>query len=309
MRVAYAFSPASISSFFSPYIVDNPLECGAIGGGFPLNVGVRVSVRVENSDNGFSLVSKVNGRVFDSFIVSKVLELLGVIDVNYRIEVDQFIDVPVGCGYGTSGASAIAVTMALCRALGFKKTFIEMARIAHLVDYYCGTGLGTVSGICGGVGGVRIIVKPGGPGYAVVDKIFIPNDCYIVSVAFNPIDKRRLLKDRSFLSFIEVLGKRVLNEVLRDPSLEVFFKCCRDFALKSGLMTVKVKSLLDILDSAGFNLATQNMIGEAVHILVYKEDLGRVRDILKFHLGDDGIVIVAGVEDRGPRYLDGLTVS
>jgi len=309
LRVAYAFSPASISSFFSPHIVDNPLECGAIGGGFPLNVGVRVKVGVEDSSNGFSLASRVNGRFFDSFIVSKVLELLGVVGASYHIEVDQFVDVPVGCGYGTSGASAIAVTMALCKALGFKKTFIEMARIAHLVDYYCGTGLGTVSGICGGVGGVRIIVKPGGPGYAIVDRIFIPNDCYIVSVAFNPIDKRGVLRDRSFLGFIEVLGRRVLDEVLRDPSVEVFFKCCRDFALKSGFMTARLKSLLNVLDNSGFNLATQNMIGEAIHILVYKEDLDRVKDILKSHLGDDGIMVIAGVDDRGPRYLDGLTVS
>ncbi|MEM2184488.1 MAG: hypothetical protein QXO74_02350 [Candidatus Methanomethylicia archaeon] len=306
LKVAYSFSPASISSFFAPYIVNDPLRCGAIGGGVPLNVGVKVAVKLEESNCGLLLKSRINGKSFDSFIVKKVLELLGINrDLNYIIEVDQFIDVPIGCGYGTSGASALAVTMALCKALNINMTFMSMARIAHLVDYYCGTGLGTVSGIFGCVGGIRLIVSPGGPGYAVVDRIFIPRDCYIVSAAFGPIDKRDILRDSSRLSYIESLGKMTLNDILRNPSIDNFFNCCRNFASKAGFMSPHLKNLFMDLEKAEFYLFTQNMIGDALHILVYPEDLDKVKNILLKYFSVDSI-ITARVEDRGPRYLDRL---
>lgn len=306
MKIAYSFSPASISSFFSPHIVDDPLKCGAIGGGFPLNIGVKVVVKLEESSSGFLLKSRINGENFDSFIVRKVLDLLRIPrDLNYIIEIDQFIDVPIGCGYGTSGASALAVTMALCKVLNIKMTFISMAKIAHLVDYYCGTGLGTVSGISGSVGGTRLIISPGGPGYAIVDKIFIPKDCYIVSIALNPIDKGDVLKNPNKLSYIEFLGKITLHNILNDPSIDNFFKCCKDFAFKAGFMTSRLKTLIMDLEKAGFHLVTQNMIGEALHLLVYPEDLDKVKNILMKY-SNFGNIVIAKVEDRGPRYLENL---
>lgn len=306
LRVAFSFSPASISSFFAPYIVDDPLKCGAIGGGFPLNVGVKVAVRLDESDEGLCLKSRVNGKIFDSFIVRRVLDLLGLHGgFNYTIYVDQFIDVPIGCGFGTSGASALAVTMALCKVLNVKMTFMGMARIAHLVDYYCGTGLGTVSGIVGCTGGARLTISPGGPGYAVIDKIFIPEDCYIVSAVFSPIDKRGILKDSSKLSFIESIGRITLNNILSNPTIDNFFKHCREFAFKAGFMTPHLKNVFIGLEKAGFQLFTQNMIGDAIHMLVYPEELDKVKSFLMKFFNIENIII-ARVEDRGPRYLDSL---
>ncbi|MEM2137026.1 MAG: hypothetical protein QXI93_03625 [Candidatus Methanomethylicia archaeon] len=303
MKTAYTFCPASISSFFSPYIVDDPLKSGAIGGGFLLDIGVKVIVKADYSNGPLELISKINGVPFDSFIVNKVLDLMGIHgDLNYKIEVEQFIDVPIGCGYGTSGASALAVTMGLCKVLNIKMTLLQMARIAHLVDYYCGTGLGTVSGIIGGVGGIRIIVNPGGPGYAIVDRILIPDECYIVSAAFAPIDKKGILKTPGRLNHLEIIGKNTLNSILSEPSAENFLRSCRDFAFKAGFMTPRVESLIKAIDNTNVIGVTQNMIGEAVHVLIYPEDLDYVKSVfMKFFNSED--IIIARIDDRGPRYL------
>ena len=51
---------------------------------------------------------------------------------------------PLGCGFGLSGASALAAAYALNSLLNLKKPKKELAFIAHVAEVENGTGLGDV---------------------------------------------------------------------------------------------------------------------------------------------------------------------
>jgi len=298
-----AFCPAAISSFFASYLHENPLKCGAWGGGFTLEKGVEVTVSLDRSQSELEVSNFINGKPVDSPIIKTVLKYLSEYGkLKGKLKIKQRIEVPIGCGYGTSGASALAAAMALSKIFKIKITYMQMARIAHLADFQCKTGLGTVAGIVGPSGGIKILTSPGAPGYAVVDKIFIPKDFLIVSASFGPIRKEEILKDHSRLEILNQIGMETLRRILRDPTPKNFMKNCRRFALKAGFMSGRVKILLEQLDETHIIGATQNMIGEAVHSLVEEKYLDEILKVyLKFFHQDE--IIVSKVDELGPRYL------
>ena len=57
------------------------------------------------------------------------------------------------------------------------------------------------------------------------------------------------------------------------PALENFLDCCWEFSEKAGLATDNVRQLVKLAKKAGAVGAAQNMIGEAVHALVLKENV------------------------------------
>lgn len=296
------FSPSAISSFFSSYIVKDPLRCGAYGGGFTIDKGVYVDVEVDFNTDETVIESYINNVRIDSFILREIVKLILPKDIkSYKLTVSQKIEVPIECGFGTSGASALAISYALAKAFNLKMTYLQIAKIAHIVDLKCKTGLGTVSGIIGG--GFRLALKPGAPGVGVVDRIPICEDEYvIISAAFGPISTRNILNNRQKLKRINKLGRETLRKILRDVSPENFMKCCKEFALKSGLMTKRVEKVVEAVEKAEAIGATQNMIGEAVHALVHIDNLYKVLEVFK-QFFDEREIIIAKFDVRGPRYI------
>lgn len=296
------FSPSAISSFFASHLVKDPLKCGAYGGGFTISRGVYVNLEVNLDTNETIIENYINNIRVDSCILQKVVDLILPKDLKlYRISVKQRIEVPIGCGFGTSGASALAISFALAKAFDLKMTYLQIARIAHIADLECKTGLGTVAGIVGG--GFRLALKPGAPGIGVVDRIPIREDEYfILAAAFGPISTKDVLSNRQKLKYINKLGKQTLRDILEDISPENFMKCCKNFALKSGFMTSRVKKVIETAERVGAIGATQNMIGEAVHALVDKSNFDNVFNAFKLFF-DEKDILVAKLDVRGPRYL------
>ena len=218
-----------------------------------------------------------------------------------KVIVKQRIEVPIECGFGSSGASALAISLALAKALKLKMTYLQIARIAHLADYYCRTGLGTVAGIVGG--GFRLAVKPGAPGIAIVDRIPINEDEYrVIAATFGPISTREVLGETRKLEYFTELGKEALKNILKEPTPENFMKQCRIFALKSGFMTNRIRGIIENTMNNGLTNITQNMIGEAVHALVHVSEIDKALSIFKKHFNEENI-IVAQIDSRGPRYI------
>ncbi|MCS7363989.1 MAG: pantoate kinase [archaeon GB-1867-035] len=296
------FSPSAISSFFASHIVKDPLKCGAYGGGFTINRGVYVSLEVDFNVDEIMIENYINNVKIDSFILRKIIDLILPKDLGpYKIVVRQRIEVPIECGFGTSGASALALSFALAKAFNLKMTYLQIARIAHMADLECKTGLGTVAGII--AGGFRLALKPGAPGIGVVDRIPICEDEYfIIAAAFGSISTRNVLSSRQKLKYINKLGKQTLRDILKDVSPENFMKCCKIFAFKSGFMTSRVKKVIEAVEKAGAIGATQNMIGEAVHALVDKNNFDSVFNAFKRFFNEENI-IVAKLDVVGPRYI------
>ena len=99
---ATAFVPGHVTAFFSAHPATEPAVAGSRGAGITLDDGVRVTVRPAAETR-----TTLDGDPTDVEPVGTVLDRLG---VTAAVEVDS--DLPVGAGFGVSGAAALGTALA-----------------------------------------------------------------------------------------------------------------------------------------------------------------------------------------------------
>ncbi len=97
-------------------------------------------------------------------------------------------------------------------------------------------------------------------------------------------------------------GRRTLEKILADPSLENFMRTCKEFAIGTGLATSRVRNLINLAEKAGAIGAAQNMVGEAVHALVTVDSLEAVVQAFKRAISSEKILITK-IDLQGARRL------
>ena len=197
MKEARAFAPCHITGFFQ--ILDqpaNPLYAGSRGAGISSSQGVETVVKVRKAVKG-SLQVRINCSASTSAEVSK-----HVVDAflsrfkqmeNFEIIVKHHIEVPIGAGFGTSGAAALSLALALNDVFGLDMSRIDAAQIAHVTEVECKTGLGTV--IAEAFGGAEVRVKPGAPGIGEIKHVPVPKDYVVACLTFGPLPTKKFLTD------------------------------------------------------------------------------------------------------------------
>lgn len=305
---AKAFSPAGISSFFeicdaaadgSP--LADPERVGARGGGFAIAKGVSTEVKVTETEKNDVKVF-INESLWPGADTTKaaVRILLKKTERSWNVVVRHAIDVPIGAGFGSSAAGALGSALALSKALGLNLTFNQLARIAHVADVQCKTGLGTVGPLT--VGGCVLTLEPGAPGFAVIDRLPISPDHVIVAGVYGPIPTRDVLSSTKKRTAVNKWGRRTLDAILSEPSLENFLHCCLEFSGKTGFMTRRLRTLVKLAEEAGAIGAAQNMVGEAVHALTTSENADRVVQAFERVLPQEKIY-VANIDNQGARLI------
>ncbi len=283
MKTASAFAPAAITNFFR---VSRPSgggpPNGATGGGYVLSKGAlsRVSATL---DHGQALATKVNGdAAYDARTTRRAVSLLAKASgARYsELAVDQVVDVPIGCGFGASAASAISVVFAAGRALGTSLGAEALARFAHDAEIAEGTGVGTVSVTYKAVG-AGAITKAGAPGVARFLNVAVPRGTRIVTASIAPYDKRDALASRAVSARIDILGKEAQASFMADPTFESLASAGEWFSKRLGLETPEVKKLIVLAKDAGATHASQNMMGYAVHSIVNKDESDKVAGALR----------------------------
>jgi len=190
--------------------------------------------------------------------------------------------------------------LALSKALGLNLTYNQLGRIAHVTEVKCKTGLGTVGPLM--LGGCIITLEPGAPGIAIIDRIPITTDYAVVAGVFGPILTREVLSSKEKRLAVNKWGRKTLEKILSEPSLENFLACCWEFAQKTGFATERVRTLVKLAEKAGAIGAAQNMVGEAVHALTTLENAENVAQAFKQVLPENKI-IVAPVDVQGARLI------
>jgi len=305
---AKAFCPAGISSFFE--ICDQTPDgkpitdlerVGARGGGFGFVRGVLTEVDVKKSETT-SLRVLINGEDFPEAETTKTVArtLLKKVNKAYAVTVKHRVEVPIGAGFGSSAAGALGTAFALSEALGIHLTYNQLGQIAHVAEVKCRTGLGTVGPLL--LGGCIVTVEPGAPGYAVIDRIPITADHYIVAGVFKPWLTKEVLASPEKRKRVNEWGRKTVDAILAEPSLENFLRVSKEFAVKTGLATERVKRLMASAESAGAIGAAQNMVGEAVHALTTPENLESVLQVFKKVLPKER-VLSGRVDLQGVRLL------
>ena len=307
-KTAKAFSPGAISSFFEIHDTENGQQItdltklGAIGGGFGLEKGTYTTVTAtEAKENTLNVI--INNQPTLAKTTKQVVEtLLCNADKKYSIIINHKIQVPIGMGFGTSAGGALTTGLALKEALSLPLTYNKIGQVAHAAEIQCLTGLGTVSSLNFG-GGLILVTKPGAPGICQTDRIPISPD-YVVVVGYYPsiVPKKSVLSSIEKKKEINFYGKKALDAILADPSLENFLDSCWGFAEKAGFANDSIRTLVKTAKKAGAVGAAQNMIGEAVHAVVSEENVYSVAEAFKKILPNKQ-VIVSRIDFQGARLI------
>jgi pantoate kinase len=308
VKKAKAFAPAGISSFFEICDTDEkgkPLAdlelVGARGGGFGLQKGVWTQVTVEKSKST-DLVVNINGkRAPEAETTQSVLEaLLSKMPESYTVIVDHKIEVPIGTGFGTSAGGALTAALALKEALDLPLTYNQIGKMAHVAEIRCKTGLGTVGPLM--LGGCILTLEPGAPGIAVIDRLPLSPNYFIVTGVFGPTPTRQVLTSTNRRVEANRYARKTLEAILDEPSVENFLTCCLKFAEKTGFMTPNLRQLVKLAEKAGAVGSAQNMFGQAVHSLVLEENANQVAEAFMQVL-PPGKVMVSKVDFQGARLI------
>ena len=247
MTEAEAFVPGHVTGFFTIHRDDDPTKAGSQGAGLTLTDGVTVTVRPAEETS-----VRCNDVPVEMDAVETVLETL-----QATARVDGQTPLPIGSGFGVSGAMALGTALAVNEAFDRRLSENELVTIAHGAEVQAGTGLGDV--VAQARGGVPIRLEPGGPQDNLLDAI----------PARGPVEYHTLgeLSTADVISgdtdLLDQAGKRSLSRVVEEPTLSSFMRASRQFAREAELLTPDVRDVILDVNEAGGD-ASMAMLGKTV---------------------------------------------
>ena len=197
------------------------------------------------------------------------------------------LSMPLGSGFGASGAGALSCAYAINGAFGLALTADGVGEAAHSAEVASGTGLGDV--IAQNAGGLVVRLSPGAPGVGVVDRIPVPPlkiDC----IVRGPLSTEEVLSDPGTMRGVNREGERALKELLKRPILDRFVSLSWEFAQRSGLAKDWMEDAVEAVEASG-GKAAMVMLGDAVFALNGRDALSEFGDGIsaKVNLGGAGL--------------------
>jgi len=247
---ARAFVPGHVTGFFTVDRVDDPTKAGSRGGGIALSDGVAVTV-----EPAAETAVWLNGERIRMDAVERVLSALR---ADARVTAET--PLPLGAGFGVSGAMALGTALAANAALDRGLSYNELVTIAHGAEVQAGTGLGDV--VAQARGGVPLRLEPGGPQYNYVDTV--PEHARMEYHALGELSTPDVVGGDT--EALTTAGERALSTVVKEPTLATFMQASRQFSREASLLTDEVHEVVSAVIEAGGD-AAMAMLGETVFAL------------------------------------------
>ena len=250
-----AFAPGNISGAFKIIYHEDTAKMHSLGTGFTIKEGVVGTVFRDSLTTVLFNEEKIH-------FPTVVAVLRKLTSQPMRIEITS--PLPLGCGFGLSGASALVAAYAVNALLGLGKSESELAMIAHIAEVENRTGLGDV---CAQYhGGCLVKLREGHP----LDARQLPVQALpIFYKYFSPIRTSDVLENVEQRARIN----NAADEALR--RLEIFTKSdtvdfsdyvgvAKAFAINSGLLTdTNVQRVIKEIET-NRGVASMIMLGNAV---------------------------------------------
>ena len=258
MKTAKAFAHANISCIFRIHEHKNPRWMGSSGVGFTVNEGVVVSVKATNNEKN---IIKFSNKKIIFPTVESIIKKLNKNNENFEINIESKL--PLGCGFGLSGASALATAYALNKLLNLKKNQKELAIIAHTAEAENKTGLGDV--VNQFYGGFCVKSKPSS--HFIVKRLNI-NGINVYCKYFGRISTKSIITNPKLKNKINKSASIALNKIKNLNNKNIKFKdiikISKGFAVGSGLL--KDKNTIEAIKNIEKNKGNASMImlGNAV---------------------------------------------
>ena len=259
--MARAFAPGNISCVFKVIRHTDPARMHSLGMGFTVTEGVEAIVSEYHETEVLFNGERINFPTVRA-VVNRLTQNSGIASV----KVDLSSPLPLGCGFGLSGAASLAVAYALNELLAADKDNEALAMMAHIAEVENRTGLGD---ICSQYhGGCLVKLKEGSP--LTADRLPIAEQP-IYYRYFGPIQTSEVLGNRKQTLRINRAADVALNvlKTLTDaqPSDDLFDACCavsKQFSVESGLLSnARVIDTIGHIEAEG-GVASMIMLGNGV---------------------------------------------
>jgi len=277
-----AYSPSHITGFFEICDNKNPLYKGSVGCGLVLDSGCVTNISLTNQ-----VKIELNGIEEDANTTKYVLANLA---GESKITVSTDFEVPIGCGFGASGAGALSTAIALNELLLLNMTLNEIVQVAHRAEVKNNTGLGDV--IAEAYGGIVIRKKPGPPGIGVIDGIPVREEKISYVVLGKKLTKTILEEgDAEMKRRINEYGREALKELMRKPTLEHFMLVSRDFSRQIEIISDKCRDAIEAVAAEG-KIASVAMLGDTVFVIGNSEALKAFGEVKESKISYSGAKII-----------------
>lgn len=299
------FVPAHITGFFSIFDNEDLLKKGSLGVGVLLNKGVITNIsQVYDNDDSLNLYFSnklailINGKqdILNQNIVLKIFELMLNDLSEFRIKFDEYltsnsyilisqnIEVPIGCGFGTSAASAIGTAICINEFFDLNLSINQCGKYAHLAEVLFGSGLGDV--IAELSNGIVKRIQPGAPGIGDVENIVSEEELFVLTKTFDSINTSSIIEDPFHKQSITNIGVNLGLEFDNDPSPENFMKLSFEFANKTNLITKDILDISNMLKdkSLGVSMAMLGNTAFALLTVNQKENICNNKFMKDFNL-------------------------
>jgi pantoate kinase len=124
----------------------------------------------------------------------------------------------------------------------------------------------------------------------------------MVTGTFGSVLTKHVLLSPEKRAKINRSGRKTLQAILDEPSLENFLASCLKFAEETGFMTPRTKKLAKLAEKAGAIGAAQNMVGEAVHALASEKKAEDIAEAFEQMLPKKRI-LVSKIDFQGARLV------
>ena len=259
--MARAFAPGNISCIFKVIPHADPARMHSLGMGFTITEGVEVIVSEHHETEVLFNGERINFPTVRA-VVNRLTE-------NSRItgvKVDLTSPLPLGCGFGLSGAASLATAYALNEFLSARKDNEALAMIAHIAEVKNRTGLGDV---CSQYhGGCLVKLQEGSP--LTADRLSI-GEQPIYYRYFGPIQTSEVLGNKEQTTRINRAADAALRTLQTltnaKPSDNLFNACfgvSKQFSVESGLLSdTRVIETITGIEAEG-GVASMIMLGNGV---------------------------------------------
>ena len=259
--MARAYAPGNISCVFKVIPHADAARMHSLGMGFTVKEGVEAIVSEQNETEVLFNGERINFPTVCA-VVNKLIQNSSVVGIKVIIT----SPLPLGCGFGLSGAAALATAYALNELLSLHKDNEALAMIAHVAEVENRTGLGDV---CSQYhGGCLVKLKEGSP--LVADRLPIAEQP-IYYRYFGPIQTSEVLGNREQTLRINRAADVALSALKTltnaKPGNELFDACfavSKQFSIESGLLSdARVIDTIARIEAEG-GVASMIMLGNGV---------------------------------------------
>ncbi|MFQ5907955.1 MAG: pantoate kinase [Thermoplasmata archaeon] len=283
-----AFCPGHLTAFFQMRPHADPYRAGSRGAGLSLSRGVHTKVQAKDASKE-RITVRLNGYLEPAETTERAVSLF--LEEPLDVRVDSEVQLPIGQGFGMSGAGALSTVLALNEALGEPRSRDEVIAVAHRAEVEAQTGLGDVYPQA--LGGLDIRERPGAPPHGLVHRVPLEADVVLV-VLGDPSYTKAVLDNPMVRRSVNGVGKRMVDRFLPRRDLDSFFRLSWLFARQTLLATSEIQAA--VMLASLYGQASMVFLGNSVFAIGQTEQL-------KEALDESGDVVVVGVDNRGAQVV------